>query len=371
MSAVQPTKNTGLIVDEFIRYANQHLLTVKGMITTVSIYAGPSTAPGVVMWNGYQVAGARSSRDGASSVANDLFIGEDANTTPIEQSYAYLSDDEAITIADEAMKDMDNSINNLQINEETYKIETTTEYLDSNSEKIVYAETANETETKSGVNGLGNGVPDKIIKKIENKVNSKKVDANGVKFKGNRLQTHLQSKGWLNSKEQPFRRTIVDPKEWGPKLKKTYGINIAKAMLSCMQNEQGFKGFNNNIGGFDITAGGWEYNEKLHDGYVFVPEGTTGLLKAFVSFKTLDTFFEKISVSFVKKGMDKVTTEDQFSKAYYDKWLGGDSATKVAFNTYPNISKAKGGRFETIEDYRNSCKKTFAAIYKGIGRYVS
>lgn len=79
MAAIQPTKNTGLIVDEFIRYANQHLLTVKGMITTVSTYAGPSTAPGVVMWNGYQVAGARSSRDGASSVANDLFIGEDAN----------------------------------------------------------------------------------------------------------------------------------------------------------------------------------------------------------------------------------------------------------------------------------------------------
>lgn len=79
MSAVQPTKNTGLIVDEFIRYANQHLLTVKGMITTISGYPGPSTAPGVVMWNGYQVAGAKTSRDGASTANNDLFIGEDAN----------------------------------------------------------------------------------------------------------------------------------------------------------------------------------------------------------------------------------------------------------------------------------------------------
>jgi putative chitinase len=79
MSAVQPTKNTGLIVDEFIRYANSHLLTVRGMITTVSAYPGPSTAPGVVMWNGYQVAGAKNSRDSVASSVNQLFIGEDVN----------------------------------------------------------------------------------------------------------------------------------------------------------------------------------------------------------------------------------------------------------------------------------------------------
>ena len=79
MSAVEPTKNTGLIVDEFIRYANQHLLTVKGMAITLSTYPGPATAPGVVMWNGYKVPGASNSRDGASTEANDIFIGEDTN----------------------------------------------------------------------------------------------------------------------------------------------------------------------------------------------------------------------------------------------------------------------------------------------------
>jgi hypothetical protein len=97
MAAVQPTKNTGLIVDEFIRYANQHLLTVKGMITTVSTYAGPSTAPGVVMWSGYQVAGARSSRDGASKTASELFIGEDVNpnNTPLTEAQ-YLAAEESL-----------------------------------------------------------------------------------------------------------------------------------------------------------------------------------------------------------------------------------------------------------------------------------
>jgi putative chitinase len=97
MSAVQPTKNTGLIVDEFIRYANTHLLTVKGMITTVSAYPGPSTAPGIVMWNGYQVAGAKSSRDGASTSASDLFIGNDIspNDTPLTEAQ-YLAAEESL-----------------------------------------------------------------------------------------------------------------------------------------------------------------------------------------------------------------------------------------------------------------------------------
>jgi putative chitinase len=97
MSAVQPTKNTGLIVDEFIRYANSHLLTVKGMITTISAYPGPSTAPGVVMWNGYQVVGANNSRDNSSNANNDLFIGEDANpnTTPLTDAQ-YLAAEESL-----------------------------------------------------------------------------------------------------------------------------------------------------------------------------------------------------------------------------------------------------------------------------------
>jgi len=56
MSAIQPTKNTGLIVDEFIRYATIHLTTVSGMANTVSLYPPLSTpAPGVVLWTGYSV----------------------------------------------------------------------------------------------------------------------------------------------------------------------------------------------------------------------------------------------------------------------------------------------------------------------------
>jgi hypothetical protein len=56
MSAIQPTNNTGLIVDEFIRYATIHLTTVSGMANTVSLYPPLSTpAPGIVLWTGYTV----------------------------------------------------------------------------------------------------------------------------------------------------------------------------------------------------------------------------------------------------------------------------------------------------------------------------
>ena len=340
MSVIPPNNNTTLIIDDFINYATAHLSTVGGMINTVSLYPPLGTpAPGVLPWTGYQVSPATVS---AASI-----------------SFENMTDAEAVVIADNAMQDMQDSINSIQVDEETYEVASTDSFISPILQEL-------EPETKRGISGLGNGAPDKIKEKFEDKNNKKE-----KKFTGKKLQTNLKEQGWLNSQEQPYRVTTIDPKVYGPILKTTYGINLAKAMLSCSQIEQGFVGFNNNIGGFDITAGAWTYNEKLHDGYVFVPEGQSQLLKAFVSFKSLDAFFEKISTSFINKGMDKVTTADQFSKLYYEKWLGGDSATKVCFDTYPNFAKVRGGPYATIEDYRAAVKKTFGAVYKGIGRYVT
>lgn len=56
MSAIKPTSQTELIVDEFIRYANQHLTTVSGLITTISTYPPAGTpGPGIIPWTGYFV----------------------------------------------------------------------------------------------------------------------------------------------------------------------------------------------------------------------------------------------------------------------------------------------------------------------------
>ena len=57
MSAIQPTGNTGLIVDEFISYATNHLNSVKGTIYTVSLYPPIGTPNvGVLNWTGYSVS---------------------------------------------------------------------------------------------------------------------------------------------------------------------------------------------------------------------------------------------------------------------------------------------------------------------------
>ena len=56
MGAIQPTKNHKLIIDEFIRYAQQHLSTVSGIVTTISTYPPLNTpGPGIANWSGYSV----------------------------------------------------------------------------------------------------------------------------------------------------------------------------------------------------------------------------------------------------------------------------------------------------------------------------
>lgn len=56
MAAIRPTNNTGLIVDEFIKYATSHLNTISGVANTVSLYPPLNTpGPGIVNWFGYSV----------------------------------------------------------------------------------------------------------------------------------------------------------------------------------------------------------------------------------------------------------------------------------------------------------------------------
>ena len=56
MSALPPTNNTTIIIDEFIAYATAHLQTVSGIINTISLYPPIGTpGPGIVQWTGYFV----------------------------------------------------------------------------------------------------------------------------------------------------------------------------------------------------------------------------------------------------------------------------------------------------------------------------
>jgi len=78
MGAIQPTKNHKLIIDEFIRYAQQHLSTVSGIVTTISTYPPLNTpAPGIANWSGYIVQASTPSLNGSDEV--DLREGETEN----------------------------------------------------------------------------------------------------------------------------------------------------------------------------------------------------------------------------------------------------------------------------------------------------
>lgn len=54
---VIPNDNPGLIIDVFIQTATTHLLSVGGIINTISLYPSvptPVPAPGIISWTGYQ-----------------------------------------------------------------------------------------------------------------------------------------------------------------------------------------------------------------------------------------------------------------------------------------------------------------------------
>jgi len=181
------------------------------------------------------------------------------------------------------------------------------------------------------------------------------------------------NKGWIG-KQQPYAETVVDPAVEGPKLAAAYGKNIARCILASMRTEQfirgAIRGFNNNIGGVDITAGGWTFDPAFHNGYVVAREGGTKLCKAFASFISLDIFFKFQSSKFITRGGSTVTDSSGFSTFYYDNWFGGDSGTSYAFLNYPKISVANGGPHATLADYRTSSRATFKKNYDLMKSYV-
>jgi len=56
MSYVEPNSNPILLVDDFIRYAKAHLLTVSGQASVLSTYQPPlPPAPSICRWTGYKI----------------------------------------------------------------------------------------------------------------------------------------------------------------------------------------------------------------------------------------------------------------------------------------------------------------------------
>lgn len=105
MSAIQPTKNPALIIDDFINYATGHLSSVSGIVNTISLYPPFGTpGPGVIQWTGYQIPPAR---PGGSLPSELPEQPEQVDTSDIEMTDAQLA------AADEA------SLEGADINEST------------------------------------------------------------------------------------------------------------------------------------------------------------------------------------------------------------------------------------------------------------
>ena len=104
MSAIPPTKNHELLIDEFIRYAQQHLTTVSGIVNTISTYPPANTpGPGVANWSGYTVDPPNPptpevSTEEIEMTDTQLLASEEAslNGADINEATAAAFDDEAV-----------------------------------------------------------------------------------------------------------------------------------------------------------------------------------------------------------------------------------------------------------------------------------
>ena len=103
MSALQPTKNPELIVNDFIQYAQSHLATVSGIVNTVSLYPPLGTpAPGVVQWTGYTVGGPQQSLNSEEDDATEE-TGDDAPPVDGRDAKEHDERNNVVTEADETI----------------------------------------------------------------------------------------------------------------------------------------------------------------------------------------------------------------------------------------------------------------------------
>jgi GH24 family phage-related lysozyme (muramidase) len=107
MSALDPNNNPGLLIDEFIKYAESHLKTVQGSMGTLSSFpaAFGTPLPGIITWSGYFVVGAQqSSADSIPNRPTDVtmseLIGEDVSVTSNPNAFS-TNDAIALGLGDE------------------------------------------------------------------------------------------------------------------------------------------------------------------------------------------------------------------------------------------------------------------------------
>jgi hypothetical protein len=117
MSALQPNNEAGLLLDEFIKYAQSHLKTVGGSIGTLSSYPAAlgTPQPGIISWTGFTVQGAKqSSVDSIPNKPTDVtmseLIGEDVSVTSNPNAFNETDEDD-FSISTKGVTKGDETIN--------------------------------------------------------------------------------------------------------------------------------------------------------------------------------------------------------------------------------------------------------------------
>jgi len=82
MAYVDPNNNSIILIDDFIRYAKAHLLTVSGQASVLSTYQPPiPPAPSIVRWNGYKIPDIETPKtdttSGRTNFQSDALINKD------------------------------------------------------------------------------------------------------------------------------------------------------------------------------------------------------------------------------------------------------------------------------------------------------
>lgn len=188
MSAVQPTKNTAKIVEEFIRYARGHLSTVSGIANTISVFPSvpsPITLPSIVNWTGYFVAPAAPypaplsdlqeivEEEEGQAIKRDIEVEYPLTQQAYEDLFA--SEEEALQ--NNSNVTLEEALDNVeQFREEKSKLGSSDIYGGDNQQAIIYGSSGQVLgikSTSSGSNGVrspfGGDYPDSPTTKLVGK----------------------------------------------------------------------------------------------------------------------------------------------------------------------------------------------------------
>ena len=165
--------------------------------------------------------------------------------------------------------------------------------------------------------------------------------------------TRIRNSSWRGKRVQAMRTVATFAQVYSELKSMNVSDTLIASIMSVMYIEQGYnnigyRAYNFNFAGVDITNGNWSFDSNSHDGYMVLKEGGTGQYHAFASFISLNAalVFKKNKLASKNrngKTFENVTGAADFAELYYLAWNGLGYRTLAKFN---NIANTEAGRRE-------------------------